>query len=352
MLLLKHWGRYAFAAQLVAGKRVLDLGCGAGHGSRFLKRAGAAEVVGVEASAEAVSQARAYGPAPGFEFVVGEPGRPPVLPGAFDLLVSFGTLGRVAEPGGFLRACRQLVRPDGVLLFSLPDAADGGTDPAPLTALLAETFPTCAVLPLSFSLGASIGGPAGRQAVTSRVLRAGEEGTGPDCHIALCAAAGAEVPYGDLLVPAGEAFGPEGWAWPGSDEESAAALARALHEARSWRAVAQERDLALEELERLNEWLEKQNGRQEKSLEELGQHRDRLEQQLAGLRDRNQALAGQLEQEAAQVQQAAAILAALGPSLRARVARRLKALFPVESLHGRAVRRGVRLASRVFKRSA
>ena len=38
MLLRKHCGRYAFVAQLVAGKRVLDLGSGAGHRSRFLSR--------------------------------------------------------------------------------------------------------------------------------------------------------------------------------------------------------------------------------------------------------------------------------------------------------------------------
>ena len=345
MLLLEHCGRYAFAAQLAAGKRVLDLGCGAGHGSRFLKRAGAAEVVGVETSAEAVAQARRHGSLPGVEFVVGDPGRPPALPGPFDLLVSFGTLERVPEPGGFLRACRQLVRPDGALLFALPGAADGGADPAALTALLADAFTTCVILPLTFSLGASIGGPAGRQAVTSRVLRLGEEGAEPDCHVALCAAAGAEVPYGDLLIPAGEVFGPAGWTWPGADEETAAALARAQHEARSWRAVAQERDQALEELERLNEWLEK-------SLEELGQRNEQLEQQVAELHGRNQALAGQLEQAAVQVQQAAAVLAALTPSLRARLARRLKALFPHDSLHGRAVRRGVRLATRLFKRSA
>jgi hypothetical protein len=53
-----------------------------------------------------------------------------------------------------------------------------------------------------------------------------------------------------------------------------------------------------------------------------------------------------------QVQQAAAILAALTPPLRARLVRRLKALFPHDSLHGRAVRRGARLATRLFKRSA
>jgi chromosome segregation ATPase len=160
------------------------------------------------------------------------------------------------------------------------------------------------------------------------------------------------VPYGDLLVPAGQVFGPAGWAWPEAYEESTAALARARHEAGSWRAVAQERDQALEELERLNVWLENQNARQEQSLEELERHNEQLEQEVAELNGRNQSLVGQLEQAAVQVQQAAAILAALTPSLRARLARRLRALFPQDSLHGRAVRRGMRLATRLLKRSA
>src|SRR5262249_36742394 len=148
---------------------------------------------------EAVARARLHSALPGVEFVVGDPGRPPALPEPFDLLVSFGNLERVPDPGGFLRACRQLVRPDGALLLALPGTADGGADPGPFPALLAQAFPTCVALPLSFPLGASIGGPAARPAVTSRVLRAGEADTAPDCHIALCAAAGAEVPYGDLL---------------------------------------------------------------------------------------------------------------------------------------------------------
>lgn len=50
--------RYAFAAQFVRGRRVLDVGCGAGLGTRRLLDAGAAEVQGIDRREEALALAR------------------------------------------------------------------------------------------------------------------------------------------------------------------------------------------------------------------------------------------------------------------------------------------------------
>ncbi len=49
-----HLARYLFAAERVAGRRVLDLGSGAGYGAAVLRCAGAAAVLGVDADATAV----------------------------------------------------------------------------------------------------------------------------------------------------------------------------------------------------------------------------------------------------------------------------------------------------------
>ena len=46
----EHLARYAFAARLARGKRVLDIACGAGYGSAELARS-AASVTGCPASA-------------------------------------------------------------------------------------------------------------------------------------------------------------------------------------------------------------------------------------------------------------------------------------------------------------
>ena len=56
-LLNEHMARYAFAARLARGKRVLDAGCGAGYGSAELAQT-ATSVVGVDVAEEAVEFAR------------------------------------------------------------------------------------------------------------------------------------------------------------------------------------------------------------------------------------------------------------------------------------------------------
>src|SRR6516225_2643857 len=58
-LLNEHMARYAFAARLVRGKRVLDAGCGAGYGSAALAEV-AESVTAVDVAAVAVDFARAH----------------------------------------------------------------------------------------------------------------------------------------------------------------------------------------------------------------------------------------------------------------------------------------------------
>src|SRR5947207_16020697 len=57
-LLNEHLARYAFAARLARGKRVLDAGCGAGYGSAELAHS-AQNVIGIDVSADALTFARA-----------------------------------------------------------------------------------------------------------------------------------------------------------------------------------------------------------------------------------------------------------------------------------------------------
>src|SRR5215471_11758453 len=52
-LLNEHVARYAFAARLARGKRVLDAGCGAGYGSAELARV-AQRVIGLDIAADAL----------------------------------------------------------------------------------------------------------------------------------------------------------------------------------------------------------------------------------------------------------------------------------------------------------
>ena len=49
-----HLDRYLTAKQFVTGKHVLDIACGEGYGSKLMKDWGAASVVGVDISSEAL----------------------------------------------------------------------------------------------------------------------------------------------------------------------------------------------------------------------------------------------------------------------------------------------------------
>ena len=54
----EHVYRYAFACRLAEGKRVLDVACGEGYGAAALRKAGAAQVIGVDISEEVCLHAR------------------------------------------------------------------------------------------------------------------------------------------------------------------------------------------------------------------------------------------------------------------------------------------------------
>lgn len=116
---------YGFAGGFVAGRAVLDWGCGTGFGSAILRRAGARPVVGIDPDGAAIRYARRRFGAPGLELRVApleDPG--PDLP-PFERLVAVGTLARLADPGTVLPRLTAALGPDGILVASVPPLLDG-----------------------------------------------------------------------------------------------------------------------------------------------------------------------------------------------------------------------------------
>lgn len=119
-----HIARYALARPFVEGRRVLDVSCGEGYGSRLMARDwDASSVVGVDISAESIAVAREAFEADNLEFKVGDAERLTDCfeSGSFDLAVSLETIEHVADPTQFLRALRHCVHPDGVIIISCPN---------------------------------------------------------------------------------------------------------------------------------------------------------------------------------------------------------------------------------------
>lgn len=112
--------RYRFAGEHVRGSRVVDLACGTGYGTRLLADAGAAHVLGVDLSDEALTQARQCFGDSRIEFRKGDGASIPVESGWADAAISLETIEHVAEPARFLRELRRVLRPGGVLVMSTP----------------------------------------------------------------------------------------------------------------------------------------------------------------------------------------------------------------------------------------
>jgi SAM-dependent methyltransferase len=112
--------RYALARELVAGRRVLDIACGAGYGSWLMSQT-AARVTGVDISEEAVASARAAYRGDNLEFRQGSCSSIPVESASLDFVVSFETIEHHDEHEEMLAEVKRVLRPDGVLLISTPD---------------------------------------------------------------------------------------------------------------------------------------------------------------------------------------------------------------------------------------
>lgn len=102
--------------------RVLDVGCGAAPGLRYLEGRGVA-VVGVDVSAAALATARRLLPAACLVRCDLERGLP-FRDGQFDLLLMSEIVEHVAAPPLLLAECRRVLRPGGAIVLTTPNLWD------------------------------------------------------------------------------------------------------------------------------------------------------------------------------------------------------------------------------------
>jgi SAM-dependent methyltransferase len=116
----EHYARYAFAARLARGRRVLDAGCGSGYGSAELART-ARSVVGVDISNDALDFGRLHFPLPGLHFARASCTELPFCGGSFDLIVAMEVIEHLKEWNKLLAECRRLLAPGGQFIVSTPN---------------------------------------------------------------------------------------------------------------------------------------------------------------------------------------------------------------------------------------
>jgi 2-polyprenyl-6-hydroxyphenyl methylase/3-demethylubiquinone-9 3-methyltransferase len=115
-----HWRGDSRGVRPLAGKRALDVGCGAGLLCEPLARLGA-DVTGVDAAKENIAAARAHaaGSALAIEYRCSDIGQLGL--GGYDLVTAMEVIEHVADKPAFIAALAAALKPGGLMVLSTPN---------------------------------------------------------------------------------------------------------------------------------------------------------------------------------------------------------------------------------------
>jgi len=134
----RHRAAYEIARRHAAGDRVLDVGCGSGHGTALLA-GGEARVVGIDRVFPDASSRSGGG-----HFVLGDLNAIPLAPRSFDLVVSFQVIEHLEDPTSYVDALAELMCRDGLALVSTPNIrTSDGVNPYHVHEYTAEELAAC-----------------------------------------------------------------------------------------------------------------------------------------------------------------------------------------------------------------
>ncbi len=120
----EHRARYEFACRRIEGRKVLDIGCGAGYGSYMMSaHAGDAGVVGVDIDESTIGYAKKNYEASGLNFMVADVTRVPFSDNEFTACVCFEVIEHIENPEELLKEAARVLDPSGIFIVSTPNGA-------------------------------------------------------------------------------------------------------------------------------------------------------------------------------------------------------------------------------------
>ncbi|CAN5237692.1 bifunctional 2-polyprenyl-6-hydroxyphenol methylase/3-demethylubiquinol 3-O-methyltransferase UbiG [soil metagenome] len=115
-----HWSLAPESLRPLAGKRILDVGCGAGLLCEPLARLGAT-VTGVDATPENIAVAGAHAAKSGLSIDYRTGSVEALEDAPFDLVTCMEVIEHVEEPAPFVSQLARMVAPGGLLILSTPN---------------------------------------------------------------------------------------------------------------------------------------------------------------------------------------------------------------------------------------
>lgn len=117
----EHLERYSFALDFIKNKKVLDIACGTGYGSKLMAEAGAEKVVGGDIEEGAIREAQALKRIDNLDFLVVNAMKMPFAEKEFDIVVSFETIEHLSNPEKFIKEIARVLKSGGYLILSTPN---------------------------------------------------------------------------------------------------------------------------------------------------------------------------------------------------------------------------------------
>ena len=117
----EHVSRYEFACDYVKDKKILDIACGVGYGSKMFLEHNAKSVIGCDLSNESLDYAKEHFSGKNIEFYKKDIRSLDFPDETFDCIVSFETLEHVKEQEIVLRELNRVLKKGGMLIISTPN---------------------------------------------------------------------------------------------------------------------------------------------------------------------------------------------------------------------------------------